>query len=89
MDIKSLDSLKKIVYDTQVIRKADVLELVDETDSKSVASNGVWVRVPPSAPLLFIFCEWLRNSGIYSGFRKSMEKYFARKSDVLRKISGF
>lgn len=50
MDIKSLDSFEKIVYDTQVIRKADVLELVDETDSKSVASNGVWVRVPPSAP---------------------------------------
>ena len=35
MDIKSLDSFEKIVYDTQVIRKADVLELVDETDSKS------------------------------------------------------
>ena len=53
MDIKSLDSFEKIVYDTQVIRKADVLELVDETDSKSVASNGVWVRVPPFRLLLF------------------------------------
>ena len=29
---------------------AAVLELVDETDSKSVASNDVWVRVPPAAP---------------------------------------
>ena len=25
-------------------------ELADETDSKSVASNGVWVQVPPPAP---------------------------------------
>ena len=29
---------------------AGVLELVDETDSKSVVSDGVWVRVPPPAP---------------------------------------
>ncbi len=29
---------------------AGVLELADETDSKSVASNGVWVQVPPPAP---------------------------------------
>ena len=29
---------------------AGVLELVDETDSKSVVRNGVWVRVPPPAP---------------------------------------
>ena len=27
-----------------------MLELVDEADSKSVASDGVWVRVPPPAP---------------------------------------
>ena len=25
-------------------------ELADETDSKSVVSNGVWVQVPLSAP---------------------------------------
>ena len=31
---------------------AGVLELVDEADSKSVASDGVWVRVPPPAPAL-------------------------------------
>ena len=30
---------------------AGVLELVDEADSKSVVSDGVWVRVPPPAPL--------------------------------------
>ena len=31
-------------------KDAGVLELVDEADSKSVASDGVWVRVPPPAP---------------------------------------
>ena len=30
--------------------KAGVLELVDEVDSKSIASDGVRVRVPPPAP---------------------------------------
>ena len=29
---------------------AGVLELVDEVDSKSIASDGVRVRVPPPAP---------------------------------------
>ena len=29
---------------------AGVSELADETDSKSVVSDGVWVRVPPPAP---------------------------------------
>ena len=29
---------------------AGVLELVDEADSKSVASDGVWVRVPIPVP---------------------------------------
>lgn len=30
---------------------AAVMELADMTDSKSVASDGVWVRVPPAAPV--------------------------------------
>lgn len=30
---------------------ADVLELADEVDSKSIASNSVRVQVPPSAPM--------------------------------------
>jgi hypothetical protein len=29
--------------------QADVAELADATDSKSVARKGVWVRPPPSA----------------------------------------
>ena len=29
---------------------AGVMELVDVTDSKSVGSDTVWVRVPPPAP---------------------------------------
>ncbi len=31
-------------------QNAGVLELADETDSKSVVSDGVWVQVPPPAP---------------------------------------
>ena len=31
---------------------AEVMELADVTDSKSVVSDHVRVRVPPSAPLL-------------------------------------
>ena len=37
---------------------ADMLELADETDSKSVASNGVWVQVPLSAPNLIACTLW-------------------------------
>ena len=29
---------------------ADVVELADTTDSKSVGKSTVWVRVPPSVP---------------------------------------
>ena len=40
-----------MLYNNKVAtRYAGVLELADETDSKSVASNGVWVQVPPPAP---------------------------------------
>ena len=31
-------------------------ELADETDSKSVAREGVWVQVPPSAPIFPSVC---------------------------------
>ena len=33
---------------------AEVVELADATDSKSVILTDVWVRVPPSAPFLYI-----------------------------------
>ena len=47
--------------------------MADETDSKSVVSNGVWVQVPPPAPekrpfsngLFSIHCE---SNGISSRF---------------------
>ena len=44
---KTLDKQKKICYN---IKKAGMSELADETDSKSVVSNGVWVQVPLPAP---------------------------------------
>jgi hypothetical protein len=38
------------------VTKADVAELVDARDLKSLDGNVVWVRVPPPAPE--IFCEY-------------------------------
>ena len=38
-----------LLYNSQV-PYAGVMELVDVTDSKSVGSDTVWVRVPPPAP---------------------------------------
>src|SRR5262245_11967245 len=37
--------------------QADVAELADALDSKSGTRKGVWVRPPPSAPLLGSFCK--------------------------------
>ena len=45
-----LDFLFVIDYNINVLTNAGVLELADETDSKSVVSDGVWVQVPPPAP---------------------------------------
>src|ERR671936_1162427 len=36
-----------------VTSRAEVAELVDAPDSKSGAFTGVWVRVPPSAPVAY------------------------------------
>ena len=38
-----------LLYNKKTLN-AGVLELVDEVDSKSIASDGVRVRVPPPAP---------------------------------------
>ena len=40
---------------------ARVMELVDVTDSKSVAREGVWVRVPPWAPVASVIYRY-RNA---------------------------
>ena len=38
-----------IISEVEKIEYADVSELADETDSKSVVLMEVWVRIPPSA----------------------------------------
>ncbi len=48
---------------------AGVSELADETDSKSVVSNGVWVRVPPPAPQFG--SVWIVDSGLKKLFEKN------------------
>ena len=53
------------VYNSIVaIKSAGVSELADETDSKSVVSNGVWVRVPPPAPKIDK-CHWALVDFLY------------------------
>ena len=52
---KVLDLIAFSWYTNQV--SAGVLELADETDSKSVAGNSVWVRPPPPAPRLNGLCS--------------------------------
>lgn len=44
---------------------ASVLESADKEDSKSFASNGVWVQVPPEAPEPF--CRSLSADGVKKG----------------------
>ena len=45
----SLEFCALILYNIKSLN-AGVMELVDVTDSKSVGSDTVWVRVPPPAP---------------------------------------
>ena len=53
---------------------AGVMELADVTDSKSVGSNTVWVRVPPPAPNteapVGCLCVWLCRTGLEAGETK-------------------
>ena len=41
---------KRALCDKMIILHAGMLELADEADSKSAASNSVWVRPPLPAP---------------------------------------
>ncbi len=52
MEKKRLAIWREMGYNEGAENKIDagVLELVDEVDSKSIASDGVRVRVPPPAP---------------------------------------
>ena len=47
-----LDNLAWGWYTSKVPTSAGVLELADETDSKSVGGDTVWVRPPPPAFLI-------------------------------------
>ena len=44
------------------------MELVDVTDSKSVGSDTVWVRVPPPAPLGNTRFSGFRGTGYFLVF---------------------
>ena len=46
-----------------------MLELADETDSKSVVRKGVWVRVPPPAPRLDVLIDQCHKPSITGLFR--------------------
>ena len=65
---------------------AEVAELVDALDSKSSVFTGVWVRVPPSAPLknegiqasAYLRAVWVRSD---SRFLHVMKRPIAKHSD--------
>ena len=52
MSLHDVPPISRIGHREQDVenKNAGVLELVDEVDSKSIASDGVRVRVPPPAP---------------------------------------
>ena len=64
----------KLIYVQNLNIFAGVMELADVTDSKSVGSNTVWVRVPPPAPNteapVGCLCVWLSRTGLEAGGTK-------------------
>ena len=64
----------KLIYVQNLNIFAGVMELADVTDSKSVGSNTVWVRVPPPAPNteapVGCLCVWLSQTGLEAGETK-------------------
>ena len=68
------------------IRKlADVMELADVTDSKSVGSDTVWVRVPPPAPNQYnpnqIFPVG-NGFGLFVYFKRYEQEYFPNGAPI-------
>ena len=66
---------------------ADVVELVDAIDSKSITGNCVWVQVPPSAPTTYLFELTDRLKIIQVSW---MIFFFAQKtsSNILKRKDG-
>ncbi len=66
----------KLIYVQNLNTFAGVMELADVTDSKSVGSNTVWVRVPPPAPNteapVGCLCVWLSRTGLEAGGNKTV-----------------
>ena len=55
-----------------------MLELADETDSKSVVRKGVWVRLPPPAPYKNVNIDMESvNISILFLYRKAIIKAFS------------
>ena len=57
------------------------MELVDVADSKSAASDGVWVRVPPPAPTCIDKKDAGKNPALWCGI-------FAYKSKKFKEIKN-
>ena len=72
----------KLIYVQNLNIFAGVMELADVTDSKSVGSNTVWVRVPPPAPNteapVGCLCVWLSRTGLEAGKQNGPVERFAR-----------
>ncbi len=67
---------RSVYYNTQEIKYAGMMELVDVTDSKSVGLTPVWVRVPLPAPKKQPpGCFFGAGSGARTGRRRSRNQH--------------